>query len=259
VRGALEPWTPPQRDPEWSRVPSLTLQPIEWLLAPAGLQTPGGGSLAQDFRGTLKAFGVDKAPPFDRQAPELLRWKEEFRHIEAAFVVDTPARVWELWRVPVGDGEVLTIERASTYLQLTQGQGAPFFVTGPLTDPLASLVGPAGEVLSARWILDVTETTQPVRPLVNAPVGSLPQGGPLVGLPRAWSDLRYAHGTRYTEARQHVVTGPANVRFFVELSFIGDGAGGPGITVRAGSLVSGWKVAGSGPTRAALVAMTRRL
>src|SRR5690606_33446330 len=130
--------------------------------------------------------------------------------------------VWELARFVVGWNELFTLERLATYLRLTDAQGAVVFITNQGSDPFAVLqVG--GTVLRVRWILDVSRTDNTAGAfLLAAPPAFLPLGGPLGGIPRQWRDLRYSWGQRSQEGHQGTVTGPAQVRFFVELETVGD-------------------------------------
>lgn len=223
----------------------LTADPLGWMLAPALAQ------VVPLVRGRSSSPGIDTIA---------LAQAETVAPVESTHTITLTAAgnagpfVWELARFVVGWNELFTLERLATYLRLTDAQGAVVFITNQGSDPFAVLqVG--GTVLRVRWILDVSRTDNTAGAfLLAAPPAFLPLGGPLGGIPRQWRDLRYSWGQRSQEGHQGTVTGPAQVRFFVELETVGDDT----LTATAGAMLSGFTVAGGGPTHAATRAATTR-
>lgn len=200
----------------------------------------------------LAARGEPVPLAYPGDLPELLRWEEPFRAISFAPTGDN--LVWELWRVDVGKQAVFVLERLSTYLRVSTEAGV-FFLTDANTDPLAAVVGPGGEVLQVAWTLVVVANdSAPSRFLFGDPPQLIPTGSPAPGLPRTWRDFRYSHGSRYTEHKQIVIPGPAQLRLFVQVRQV---AGDP-VSLFAGSLASGYQIAAGTASRAAIRASITR-
>lgn len=164
---------------------------------------------------------------------ERVAWWEPFRCTSFATVSSTPRPVaFEIVRIPIEAFATGVLERLATFARVTplDALGAPSgpeFRTQPDSDPcIDQFVNPAAGngVLNFRWLL-VADELSPAgdepNMLAAAQPEAIPVGLPIPGIPRSWSDFRYAFGNVYTFDHHILVQGPVLLRLFFEFQVIG--------------------------------------
>jgi hypothetical protein len=199
-----------------------------WGVAP---DMPAPDALARSL-GAARQTWTDTRPG---DAVEALRWAEQVGGPPTITVDDelAPELFYEVTALRFQARSLAVLEQLATFYragaldEAGQPVGNLFIGSACECDILARAQHPVNQgELVVRWILLRTSATDEGPPLAGVPEHHLPLADSDLGLPREWSDLRFAWGNRYTRDFRCVVRGDggSTLRLFAGLRSTGRAA-----------------------------------